>query len=40
MSRRTGTSSSAALVVAVVLTYAAVGVVLFALGYLIGRILL
>jgi hypothetical protein len=28
------------LVAAIVLTYAAVGIVLFALGYLIGRILL
>lgn len=40
MTRRTETRSSLALIVAVVLTYATVGVVLFVLGYLIGRILL
>jgi hypothetical protein len=40
MSRSAQTGSTGGLIVAVVLTYAAVGLMLFALGYAIGRIFL
>jgi hypothetical protein len=40
MSGGAQTGSTGGLIVAVVLTYAAVGVVLFVLGYAIGRIFL
>jgi hypothetical protein len=40
MSRRAQTGSTGRLIVAVILTYATVGLVLFGLGYAIGRILL
>jgi hypothetical protein len=40
MSRSAQAGSTGGLIVAVILTYATVGLVLFAFGYAIGRILL